>query len=139
MINLDIGVTVYIDTTIGFRYEVAFVKGTRVLSHVALFYRFLNPNQSVLYDFRTHQSTLNNSGGVSPGYDTKVYVVGNDGVNGTLVNASRAGFACTHLRQTVDKAVSDYWMSPRVPGFSKIVNTLKPINTRLPALAFAMT
>ena len=60
-----------------------------------------------------------------------VEVIGNETVNSYL---------CTHLQhgEGTDE-VSDYWMSPNVPGFSKLVNTLKTISPGLPALAFSGT
>jgi hypothetical protein len=128
MINLSIGVTIYIDTTIGIRYEVVYEQGTRVLAHTALFYKFSNPYQWVFYDFRSHESKVKS--GSPSGSDAKVDVLGNE---------IEDSFACTHLRHSVDKAVSDYWMSRDVPGFSQIVNTLKTVNTNLPGMAFNST
>jgi hypothetical protein len=130
MYAMSIGIMVYIDTTIGVRYEVTFEKGTAVTSHVAIFYKFSNPYQSVLYNFLTHKSTLNKNGG-SPDSDANVDVIGTETINTYL---------CTHLQHGggTDE-VSDYWMSPDVPGFSKLVNTLKTISPDLPALAFSGT
>ena len=49
-------------------------------------------------------------------------------------------YPCTHLQHGGGtNEVSDYWMSPNVPGFSKLVNTLKTISPNLPALAFSGT
>lgn len=130
MAAYDIGIQVAIDTTIGVRYEVTFEKGTAVMSHVAIFYKFSNPYQTVLYDFLTHKATVNKNGG-SPDSDANVEVIGAETVN---------NYSCTHLQHGGGtNEVSDYWMSPNVPGFSKLVNTLKTISPNLPALAFSGT
>ena len=129
MVAYNIGIQVAIDTTIGVRYEVTFERGTAVMSHVALFYKFSSPYQSVLYNFLTHKSIVKNGG--SPDSDANVDVIGNETVDTYL---------CTHLQHgggTHD--VDDYWMSPNVPGFSKLINTLKTISPGLPALAFSGT
>ena len=130
MYAMSIGIIVYIDTTIGVRYEVTFEKGTAVTSHVAIFYKFSSPFQSTTYNFLTHKSTVNKNGGSSDS-DPNVDVIGNETVDDYL---------CTHLQHGggTDE-VSDYWMSPNVPGFSKLVNTLKTISPGLPALAFSGT
>jgi len=129
MVAYNIGIQVAIDTTIGVRYEVTFEKGTAVMSHVAIFYKFSSPYQSVLYNFLTHKSIVNKDGG-SPDSDPNVEVVGTETVD---------TFTCTHLQHAGTDETSDYWMSPNVPGFSKLVNTLKAINANLPALAFSGT
>lgn len=128
--STSMAITVYIDTTIGIRYEVAIERGTAVISHVAIFYKFSSPYQSVIYNFLTHKSTVNKYGG-SPDSDPNVDVIGNETVNTYL---------CTHLQHGggTDE-VSDYWMSPKVPGFSKLVNRLKTISPDVPALAFSGT
>lgn len=130
MYAFSIGITVYIDTTIGVRYEVTFERGTAVTSHVAIFYKFSNPFQSITYNFLTHKATVNKNSG-SPDSDANVGVIG---------TATVDNYLCTHLQHGggTDE-VSDYWMSPDVPGFSKLVNTLKTISPGLPALAFSGT
>ena len=75
MYAMSIGIQVAIDTTIGVRYEVTFEKGTAVMSHVAIFYKFSNPYQTVLYNFLTHKSTVNKNGG-SQDSDANVEVIG---------------------------------------------------------------
>ncbi len=130
MYACDIGRQVAIDTSIGVRYEVTFERGTAVMSHVAIFYKFSSPYQSVLYNFLTHKSTVSKYGG-SPDSDANVEVIGAETVN---------NYSCTHLQHGGGtNEVSDYWMSPNVPGFSKLVNTLKTISPNLPALAFSGT
>jgi len=130
MVAYNIGIQVAIDTTIGVRYEVTFEKGTAVMSHVAIFYKFSNPYQSILYNFVTHKSHVIKYGGVSDS-DPNVEVVGQETVD---------SFPCTHLQHGggTDE-ISNYWMSPTVPGFSKLVNALKAINANMPALAFSGT
>ena len=130
MFGFNIGIQVAIDTTIGVRYEVTFEKGTAVTSHIAIFYKFSSPFQSITYNFLTHESTVNKNGG-SPDSDPNVEVIG---------NATVDNYLCTHLQHGGGtNEVSDYWMSPNVPGFSKLVNTLKTISPDLPALAFSGT
>jgi hypothetical protein len=130
MFGFNIGIQVAIDTTIGVRYEVTFEKGTAVTSHIAIFYKFSSPFQSITYNFLTHKSTVNKNGG-SPDSDPNVEVIG---------NATVGNYLCTHLQHGGGtNEVSDYWMSPNVPGFSKLVNTLKTISPDLPALAFSGT
>lgn len=130
MVACNIGIQVAIDTTIGVRYEVTFEKGTGVMSHVAIFYKFSNPYQSILYNFVTHKSHVIKYGGVSDS-DPNVEVVGKETVD---------SFPCTHLQHGggTDE-ISNYWMSPTVPGFSKLVNALKAIDANMPALAFSGT
>ena len=83
MYAFGIGITVYIDTTIGVRYEVTFEKGTAVTSHVAIFYKFCSPFQSTTYNFLTHKSTVNKNSGL-PDSDAKVGVIGTATVDNYL-------------------------------------------------------
>jgi len=118
-----IGIVVDIDTTIGVRYEV--VMGSN--SHVAIFYKFSVPYQTVLYNFNTHKATVIKSS-ASADADANVDVIGAETID---------SFSCTHLQHGAGTdEVSDYWMTPQLPGFSKLVNTLRTINTNLPAQAF---
>jgi len=120
-----IGIKVYIDTTIGVRYEVSTTM-TGPYSHVAIFYKFSKPDQTVLYNFVTRKSFVNRGSG-SPD-SANVEVVGTETMN---------SYSCTHLQHGGGtNEVSNYWMSTKLPGFSKLVNTLKKINPDLPALAF---
>ena len=80
-----------------------------------------------LYNFITHKSTVNKNDG-SPDSDPKVAVIGNETID---------NYPCTHLQHGGTDEVSDYWMSPKVPGVSKLLNTLKTMNPDLPALAFS--
>jgi hypothetical protein len=118
----SLGIQVAIDTTIGVRYEFTMQNGTAVLDHIAIFYKFSNPYQSVLYNFVTHKSHVIKYGGPSDS-DPNVEVVGKENID---------SFPCTHLQHGGGSdEISDYWMSPTVPGFSKLVNALKAINAEL--------
>jgi hypothetical protein len=125
--GMSLGIQVSIDTTIGVRYEFTSQSGASVMSHVAIFYKFSDPYESVLYNFVTHKSHVIKYGGTSDS-DPNVEVVGSETVD---------SFQCTHLQHGggTDE-VSNYWMSPTVPGFSKLVKALKAINA---ALAFSGT
>lgn len=136
--DLDMAINVSIDSSIGVRYEVTFTRVTypadkrlvTLIAHVAIFYKFSNPYQSVQYNFLTHKSTVNKGGG-SPDSDPDVEVIGKETVNTYL---------CSHLQHgKAPDEVSDYWMSPSVPGFSKLGNALKTINSGLPSMAFSGT
>jgi hypothetical protein len=124
--NQLIGIVVDIDTTVGVRYEV--VMGSN--SHIAIFYKFSDPHQTVLYNFNTHKSKVIKPDGPADS-DPNVDVIGTETVN---------AYSCTHLQHGggTDE-VSDYWMTPKLPGFSKLVNTLKKIDINLPAQAFSGT
>jgi len=120
-----IGIVVYIDTTIGVRYEM-----TNGFSHIAIFYKFSIPYQTVFYNFNTHKSEVIKANG-STDSDPNVDVIGTENVS---------SYSCTHLQHGGGtNEVSDYWMSPNIPGFSKLVNALKRINPGMPALAFSGT
>ena len=123
----SLGVQVAIDTTIGVRYEFTMQNGVTVLDHVAIFYKFSDPHRSVLYNFLNHKSHVIQYGGISDS-DPNVEVVGKENID---------SFPCTHLQHGggTDE-ISDYWMSPTLPGFSKLVSALKAINE---ALAFSGT
>jgi len=117
-----IGVVVYIDTTIGVRYEM-----TNGISHIAIFYKFSVPYQTVLYNFNTHKSEVVKANG-SKDSGQELDLIGTENVS---------GYSCTHLQHGGGtNEVWDYWMSPNIPGFSKLVNALKRINPGMPALAF---
>jgi len=122
-----IGIQVMIDTSVGIRYELN-IKREVVIGHVAIFYKFSSPFQTITYNFITHESTVNKSGG-APNSDPKVVVLGNETLD---------TFMCTHLQHGAGaNAVTDYWMSPKVPGVSMLLNTLKTMNPNLPALVFS--
>jgi len=128
LMSEPVSIQVYIDTTIGVRYEVKI--GIRIdpkQSHIAVFYKFSKPYQTIFYNFNTHKSFVSKDNGSSdsgPNMD----VIGKETVNGYL---------CTHLQHRGGtNEVHDYWMSTKLPGFSKLVNALKNINPDLPGMAF---
>lgn len=126
--NLSIGAQFIIDTTIGLRYDFTLQSGTAVLTHTAIFYKFSNPTQSVLYNYLTHKSSVIKYGGPNDS-DPNVNVVGQETIDSLY---------CTHLQHGAgSNEVSDYWMSLNVPGFSKLVNALKNISPNMPSLAFS--
>ena len=118
---MDIGIHLEIDSLVGVRYDVVFEKGNNVLSHVALFYKFSDPQKTVLYNFATHQSITNNCCGTTGG-DPKVMPVGTGEVD---------KYNCTHVQNVhynQDHA-EDYWVSTELPGYSlllKILNKISP-------------
>jgi len=123
--NMGIGIEVTIDTLVGVRYEVTM---TGVInSHIALFYKFSNPHQTIFYNFITHKSYVNKDGGAADS-DPNVDVVGKETVG---------SYACTHLQHGAGTSeISDYWMSSQIPGFSELMNALKNISADLPGMAF---
>lgn len=132
MMNLGMGIQVEIDTTIGIRYEVTFEKGNKVLSHIAMFYKFSAPGTTIFYNFLTHKSFPNDRSG-SIDTDPKVVVIGQE----TMEN-----YSCTHLQHAVranPSSITDYWMSSQLPGFSQIMNALNAINSSFPSLAIGGT
>jgi hypothetical protein len=118
--NLSFGIHIEIDSSIGYRYEVVAERGTSVLSHTVLFYKFAQPNQSIVYNYLTKKSFVNSRSG-SP-KNLQVAVMGKAVID---------SFTCTHLQyaNTSAKTQSDYWMSPQVPEFSMIVNVAKNMGT----------
>jgi hypothetical protein len=124
-----IGIQVSINTTIGVRYELTSnIGGAK--SHMAMFYKFSKPYQTVFYNFVTHKSTvMKGSGSIDP--DPDVEIVGKEKMN---------TYSCTHLRHRGGtEEISDYWMSEKIPGFSEIVLALMAINQYLPGQAFSGT
>lgn len=125
MMNMNISVGIEIDSSIGVRYDAVFLRGSNVLSHMAIFYKFSKPKRSVYYNYLTHKSeVLSNSG--ETGGDPQVTVIGNEVMR---------SYSCTHLQYKDDDETDDYWMSKQVPGFLKLMNVLKNISPDLPGLA----
>ena len=123
--SMGIGIEVTIDTLVGVRYEVK-LSGA-ISSHTALFYKFSNPHQTILYNFITHKSFVNKDKG-SPDSDANVDSIGKETVG---------GYACTHLQHGAGtKEVTDYWMSSQIPGFLELIHSLKTVSAGLPAMAF---
>ena len=114
--SLDIGIHVEIDSSVGVRYEVVFEKGSNVMSHMALFYKFSDPLKTVIYNFVSHKSIVNSCCDSSSGA-SNLKVVGTD-----LIDS----FPCTHLQgiNNSEEGAEDYWVSASVPGYSKLLNIL---------------
>jgi hypothetical protein len=124
-VNVDFGIHIEMDTSIGMRYDVEVKQGTTVLSHVAFFYKFATPHQSVMYNYATHIATTNDWGGYNA-RDQKLAVMGQEQVD---------NYSCTHLQQENTHSVTDYWMSQTVPGFSQFANILTKLDPGLRAMA----
>ena len=118
--SLQVGIHVEIDSSTGVRYEVAFENGSNVMSHTALFYKFSDPTESVIYNYLTHKSkVIHCCGPAGTGQSVKAV--------GTAVIDS---FPCTHL-QSINYGESggeDYWVSTQVPGYSTLLNVLNGIS-----------
>lgn len=131
IMNMIISIRFELDASVGVRYEVFFKREKVVLSHIAYFYKFSKPYQSVYYNFLTHKSIVNADNAPDNGSIAKsiMETVGKEVVNNYL---------CTHLRLQIknkDKTESEeYWMSPEVPGYLKLINILKSINASLPGM-----
>lgn len=126
--NCNVGAQVYLDSSIGFRYDITFEIGKNVLSHVAFFYKFSNPYQMVEYNYRTHKSYVIKEG--SPDKDPNVTVVGSDKID---------SFSCTHLYKGNDQESQNYWMSTAVPGFYQMAIKLNNIDPGLEMMAINQT
>lgn len=123
--SMGIGIQVTIDTLVGVRYEVTLTGA--INSHMALFYKFSNPKQTIFYNFITHKSYVNKESN-SPDSDPNVAVIGTEAIG---------AYSCTRLQHGAGThEISDYWMSSQVPGFSELVNALKNISADLPGMAF---
>ena len=115
-VNIEIGIHLEIDSSVGVRYEVVFERGSNVLSHIAVFYKYSDPNETIYYNFLTHQSHANKCCGSA-----------SDGSNVTVVGQDVIGsYSCTHLQGVTSSAndAEDYWVSPKVPGYTRLVNIL---------------
>ena len=115
--GMGVGIGVEMKPGVGFRYDVVFEKGTAVLSHNALFYKFSTPTQSIWYNYLTRKSTVNTAATSSPGVPD-ITVIGT-----TVIDS----FNCTHLQQGNPSSGSteDYWMCPKIPGFADLVAALQ--------------
>ena len=118
--SMQVGIHVEIDSSIGVRYDVAFESGSNVMSHTALFYKFSDPKESVIYNYLTHKSTVIPCCG-SAGAGPSVKAVG------TVVIDS---FPCTRLQSVNygERGGEDYWVSTQVPGYSTLLNVLNGIS-----------
>ena len=128
-VNIDLGIHIEMDTSIGMRYDVTLQQGTAVLSHVAFFYKFATPHQSVIYNYATHTATTNDWGGYNA-RDQKLAAIGKEQID---------NYSCTHLQQENTHIVTDYWMSQTVPGFSQFANILNKLDPGRRAMAISGT
>jgi len=128
--NFDIGVHIEMDTAIGFRYDVTFEKGTTVMSHVAIFYKFSKPTETITYNYRNHSVSINDCCG-SPDSDPQVSVMGMETVD---------NFPCTHLQHTSTSTnfteVADYWVSTKLPGFQQLAGALNKLQMTINKTVF---
>jgi hypothetical protein len=131
--NFNVGIHIIMDTSIGFRYDVAFENGAAVMSHVAIFYKFSNPTQTVTYNYRTHTSTVNNCC-KSSDRDPQLSIVGQETVD---------SFSCTHLQHTSTSTnfteVADYWVSTKLPGFQQLASVLNSLKSTVPIMPIDKT
>jgi len=119
-IDVNIGINVEMDTSIGLRYEVKYDLGAK--NHTAFYYKFSNPHQVIMYDFYTHKSRVIKESG--PAKEPEISVVGKDVIK---------QYSCTHLnhQHSDGNATEDYWMSPAVPGFAQVAHVLNKIDPTL--------
>jgi hypothetical protein len=126
--NVDIGIRIEMDTSIGIRYEATLENGATVISHVAIFYKFSKPTETITYNYRNHSRTISECCG-SPARDPQVLVIGMETVD---------SFSCTHLRHTVKSnyftEVADYWVSTKLPGFQQLANVLNTLKSTIPMM-----
>jgi len=127
-INIDLGVQVAMDTSIGFRYDVTFQRGGAVMSHVAFFYKFSSPYQVIEYNYLSHQTQLIKSSNSAK--DEDLSVIGQEQID---------SFSCTHLQKSNDNEQQDYWMSKAVPGFTQLYKILKGIDANLAMMVISQT
>ena len=120
--DVNVGVAVEIDTSIGIRYEVKFDLGMK--SHIALFYKFSNPHQIIHYNFLTHQTRVIKTGGSAKKEDLSE--VGTE----TIKN-----YSCMHLHHENENETQDYWMSHSVPGIAQIARALNHVDPSLKVMA----
>ncbi|MFL5808872.1 MAG: hypothetical protein ACJ749_05075 [Flavisolibacter sp.] len=119
-VKYNVGAQLMLDTTIGFRYDVSFLQGSKAMSHVALFYKFSSPYQTIFYNYLNHKSEVIKQTASTGSND--ISVIGKEKID---------SFACTHLRHAVNHDSEDYWMSTAVPGFSQLTQVLQHIDAGL--------
>jgi len=118
---MGVDIAVEIDSTVGARYDVVFQNGDNVLSHIAVFYKFSAPNQTIFYNYLSHQSVTHNCcESASSGSNVKA------AGTGVIDN-----YSCTHVQNVNnnERNATDYWVSTQVPGYSlllKILNSIGP-------------
>jgi len=116
-------IEVTIDTMVGVRYEVTSFHGSKVFSHMAVFYKFSNPNQTIFYNFITRKSFVSKASS-SADNATSIDVIGQEVIG---------KYKCTHLQQG---SGSDFWMSKDVPGFTALVASLKHVDPKQLSMPF---
>jgi hypothetical protein len=126
--NMGVGVQIAMDTSIGFRYDVTFLNGSAVLSHVAFFYKFSSPYQLTEYNYLNHRTQTTKAGKPSKGEDLEV-----------LGNVTIDSFTCTHLQKKNQHEQQDYYMSTSVPGFAQLAQKLMGIDPNLKMMAINQT
>jgi len=122
-VNVDFGINIIMDTSIGMRYDVSILQGG-AFSHVAFFYKFATPHRSVMYNYVTRTATTNDWGGYNA-RDQKLAAIGKEQID---------NYSCTHLQQENTHIVTDYWMSQTVPGFSQFANILSRLDPSMKAM-----
>jgi len=116
--DVNVGIAVEIDTSIGIRYEVKYTLG--LTSHIALFYKFSNPHQIIHYNYLTHKTRVIKTG--TSAKEEDLSVVGTEMIK---------NYSCTHLHHENENETQDYWMSTSVPGFKQVSNVLNRIDASL--------
>jgi len=120
--NINVGILVELDTSIGIRYEVTFTGCVK--SHTAFFYKFSKPYQTIYYNFMNHKATVIKSS--ASGNEPDVSVTGKETIN---------NYPCTHLQHLSANESQDYWMSKAVPGFAQVARVLSNIDPSLKVIA----
>ena len=121
-LSLSIGIHVEIDSSIGIRYEVVMERGPAVITHTVLFYKFANPNQTIVHNYLTGKQSIEYRSGL-PDKNPGLAVIGQETID---------SFSCIHVEHGggTDN-VADYWMSKNIPGFSELASVVKQINPAL--------
>ncbi len=118
--DLTVGIHIEISPDVGIRYETVIEREDRVMTHVALFYKFSYPDQSITYNYLTRSSTIHKRKNAAPGFSDKEFIViGKEKID---------NYVCTHLHHENDdednKAIADYWMSTDLPGYNALAKAL---------------
>lgn len=129
--SYDIGIHFEMAPSIGVSYHVVFEQGDNTLSHIAIFYKFSNPNQATVYNYLNHKSYISyNNGGPDDG-DPHVTVIGQETMD---------QYSCTHLQNlennTSNTSKDDFWMCKNLPGFQALTKILNQLNSDAGSLAF---
>lgn len=122
LFSYGIGIHFEMDSSIGMSYGVVIEQGDNVLSNICIFYKFSKPNQTILYNYLTHNSSVSYDNG--PEGNLHVNVLGSETID---------KYSCTHL-QNLDNnddhtSKDDFWMSNDLPGFQSVTNVLNQINS----------